>query len=52
MFERLFSSSLFLNVLKPRVVALDRVISVGKIELVDISTECKQMTYAKSNYLK
>ena len=31
-----------------RVVAPDRIISMGQIELFDISTECKQMTYAKS----
>ena len=33
----------------PRVVAPDRVLSISQIELFDILTECKQMTYAKLN---
>ena len=37
----------FLGSLWPRVVALDRVLSMGQIELYDIKTECKQMTYVK-----
>ena len=36
----------------PRVVAPARGLSMGQIELFDIQTECKQMTYAKLNYLK
>ena len=35
----------------PRVVALDRVPSMGQIELFHIWTECKQMTYTKFNCL-
>ena len=31
----------------PGVVAPDRVLSMGKIELFDILNECKQMIYAK-----
>ena len=30
-------------------VAPDRVLSMDQIELFDIQTECKQMTYAKLN---
>ena len=33
----------------PKVVARDRVLFMGQIELFDIQTECKQMTYAKLN---
>ena len=35
----------------PGVVAPDRILSVGQIELFDIQTECKQMTYAKLNHI-
>ena len=35
-----------------RVVASDRVLSMGSIERFDIKTECKQMSYAKLNCLK
>ena len=35
-----------------RVVAPDRVLSMGQIELFDIQTESKQMTYAKLNCSK
>ena len=35
------------GILWPTVVAPDRVLSMGQIELVDIWTECKQMIYAK-----
>ena len=31
----------------PKVVASDMVLSIGQIELFDIQTEWKQMTYAK-----
>ena len=34
------------------VVAPDGVISIGQIELFDILTEYKEMTYAKLNCLK
>ena len=34
------------------VVAPDRVLSMGQMELFDISTVCKQMTNLKSIYLK
>ena len=34
------------------VVATDRVLSLGQIELFDIQTECKQMTWAKLKCLK
>ena len=34
------------------VVAPDRVLCIGQIELFDIETECKQMTYAKLNSYK
>ena len=34
----------------PRVVAPDRILSMGQIELFDILTVCKQMTYAKLNF--
>ena len=33
----------------PGVVAPDKVLSIGQIELFDIYTECKQMTCAKLN---
>ena len=33
----------------PRVITPDRVLSMGQIELFDIQTKCKQMTYAKVN---
>ena len=33
----------------PEVVAPDRVLSMGPIELVDNQTQCKQRTYVKSN---
>ena len=36
----------------PGVVAPDGVLSMGKIELFDIQTECKQISYAKLNVLK
>ena len=36
----------------PRMVASDMVLSMGQIKLFDISTECKQMTFAKLNCLK
>ena len=36
----------------PRVIAPDRVLSMGQIELFDISTLYKQMTNAKFNSLK
>ena len=35
-----------------RVVATDRVLFMGQIELFDIYTECKQMTYDKLNCKK
>ena len=38
--------------LRPGMVAPERVLSMGQIELFDISTECKQMTYTKLNCLK
>ena len=38
--------------LYPGVVAPDRVLSMGQIELFDILTACKQQTYAKLNCLK
>ena len=34
-----------------RVVASDRVLSMGQREMFDIYTECKQMTYTKLNWL-
>ena len=34
----------------PEVVAPDKVLSMGQIELFDIQTKCKQMTYGKLNY--
>ena len=34
----------------PRVVASEKVLSMGQIEMFDISTECKQMTFIKLNY--
>ena len=34
------------------VEAPDRILSIGQIELFDILTVCKQMTYAKLNCLK
>ena len=34
----------------PGVVTPDRVLSMGQIELFDIQTEGKQMTYAKLNF--
>ena len=36
----------------PEVVAPDKVVSMGQIELFDIQTMCKQMTYAKLNCLR
>ena len=36
--------------LLPRVVAHDSVLSIGQIELFDISTESKHMSFAKLNY--
>ena len=33
----------------PRVVASERVPSMGQIELFDINSVCKQMTYAKTS---
>ena len=33
----------------PEVVAPDRVLSMGQMELFEIKTECKQMTYDKLN---
>ena len=36
----------------PGVVAPDKVLSIGQIELFDIETEYKQMTYAKLNSFK
>ena len=38
--------------LLPGVMALDRVLSMGQIELFDILSECKQITYAELNCLK
>ena len=35
--------------LLPGVVAPDRVLSIGQIELFDNETACKQITYAKLN---
>ena len=40
------------DLLWPSVVIPDRVLSMGQIELFDIQTEGKQMTYAKLNFLK
>ena len=37
------------GLLWPGVVAPDRILSMGQIELFDIPTECRQMTYAKLN---
>ena len=37
---------------RPSMVAPEKVLSVGQIELFDIYAECKQMTYAKLNCLK
>ena len=37
---------------KPGVVAPNRILSMGQIELFDIQTECKQMSYVKINCLK
>ena len=34
------------------VIAPDRVLSMGQIELFDIKIECKQMAYANLNCLK
>ena len=42
----------FLGPLWLAVLAPDRVLSMGQIELFDIYTEGKQMTYAKLNCLK
>ena len=36
----------------PQIVAPDKLLSMGQIELFDIQTECKQMIYAKLNCLK
>ena len=36
----------------PGVVAHDRVLSMGQIELLDIWTACKQMAHVKLNCLK
>ena len=36
----------------PGMIARDRVLSMGQIELFDILTECKQMTHTKLNCLK
>ena len=36
----------------PRAEAADRVLSMRQIELFEIETECKQMTYAQLNNLK
>ena len=36
-----------LGLLWPGVVEPNRVLSMGQIELFDIQTECKQITYAK-----
>ena len=36
----------------PEMVAPDRALSIGQIELFDIQTECKKMTSAILNYLK
>ena len=38
------------GVLCPGVVTPDRVLFMGQIELFDIQTECKQITYAELNY--
>ena len=46
------SLSLIPGSLWPGVVAPDRVLSMGQIELFDIHTEYKQVTYAKLNCLK
>ena len=40
---------LFPGPLSPRVVATDRALFKGQIELFDCQTEYKQMTYAKFN---
>ena len=42
----------FPGLLWPKVVTFDKVLSMGQIELFDISTECKQITYTKSNCFK
>ena len=41
-----------LGPLWPGVLTPDRVLSMGQIELVDIWTVCKQMTYAKLSCVK
>ena len=33
----------------PGMVAQDRVLSMGQVELFDIQTECKQIVYAQLN---
>ena len=40
------------GLLWPWVIAPDRVLSMGQIELFDSKSECKQMTYARLNCLK
>ena len=44
-----FSLPLLPSPLWPGVVVPDKVLSMGQIELFDILTVCKQMTYAKLN---
>ena len=43
---------LFPDPLYPVVIALDRVLSKGRIELFDIQTECKQMICVTKAILK
>ena len=43
----ILSLSLLLGPLWLRVVSLDRVLSMGQIDLFNIQTVCKQMTYAE-----
>ena len=43
------SLSLLPGLLWPGVVAPERFLSMGQIELFDILTVCQQMTYAKLN---
>ena len=43
------SLSLLSGPLWPEVIAPEKVLSMGQIELFDSQTECKQMSYAKLN---
>ena len=40
------------GLLWPGVIAPDRVIARGQIKLFDFQTECKQMIYAKTEFLE